>query len=250
MKWALVTGATSGIGKATAKKLASEGFNLILAGRRKAELEKIQIEVQSNNIEVVIANFDVTKKSEVLQFVDQNRTHIEQLDILVNNAGLALGSDKLQDANLEDWDVMIDTNIKGLLYLTRAVLPAMIKRKSGHIVNLGSVAGKYVYPGGAVYCASKFAVRALTEGLRMDTLGTGIRVTNIEPGMVETDFSKVRFKGDIEKANKVYAGLTPLSPADIAESIWWSLSRPAHVNIQELVIYPTEQASVRDIHRT
>lgn len=249
MKWALITGATAGIGEATALKLAENKVNLILTGRRESLLQASKKNLEKWGIEVVTATFDVSKKNDILTFSETHAKYLSQLDILINNAGLALGVEKLQDANLDDWDTMIDTNIKGLLYLTRQVLPHMLKNKSGHIVNIGSVAGKYVYPGGGVYCATKFAVRALSEALRMDILGSGIRVTNIEPGMVQTDFSKVRFKGDAEKAKKPYVGVTPLCAADIAETIVWTLMRPAHVNIQELVIYPTDQASVRDVHR-
>lgn len=169
-------------------------------------------------------------------------------DVLINNAGLALGTDKLQDAKTSDWDGMIDTNVKGLLYLTRLVLPEFLKNKRGHIVNIGSVAGRWLYPGGAVYCATKFAVRAISEGLRMDLIGTPIRVTNVEPGMVETEFSFVR-TGDEDKAKAVYKGMKPLSADDIADCVAWSLSRPAHVNIQELVVFPVDQPAVGQVHR-
>lgn len=173
---------------------------------------------------------------------------LSSLDVLINNAGLARGTDKVFEASIEDWNEMLDTNVKGLLYLTRALLPNFIKNKRGHVINLGSVAGRWVYPGGSVYCASKFAVRAISEGMRLDLLGTPIRVTNIEPGMVETEFSEVRFR-DKKKAKAVYQGFEPLMASDIAECAWWSLSRPPHVNIQELVVFPTAQASVASVHR-
>ncbi|MGE0632186.1 MAG: SDR family NAD(P)-dependent oxidoreductase [Pseudobdellovibrionaceae bacterium] len=249
IKWALITGATAGIGEATAEKLAEGKVNLILTGRREEQLGAVKKRLEKYAVEVVTAAFDLTQKNQVLKFAESYAGYLEKLDVLVNNAGLALGTEKLNEAKLEDWDTMIDTNIKGLLYLTRQVLPHMLKKKSGHIVNMGSVAGRYVYPGGGVYCATKFAVRALSESLRLDVHGTGIRVTNIEPGMVETEFSKVRFKGDSDKAAKIYAGMTPLKAKDIADTIVWTLTRPAHVNIQELVIYPTDQASTRDVHR-
>lgn len=248
-KWTLITGASAGIGEATAKELASKGHNLILVARRKDRLVKVRQEIErSAQTEVVIAEVDVTNPEQIESFVRENTEVLKNLDILINNAGLAKGNDKIQDAHLSDWDVMIDTNVKGLLAFTRAVLPFFIAKQSGHIVNLGSVAGRWTYPGGAVYCATKFAVRAISEGLRMDLLGQNIQVSNIEPGMVETEFSLVRF-GSAEKAQNVYAGMKPLTAKDIAETIAWVVSRPAHVNIQELVIFPTDQASVRDVNR-
>ncbi len=248
-KWAVITGASAGIGEATAVQLAQAGFNLILVARRKERLEKLQKALQEKfHTEVLTATVDVSKSEQVQAFVGQFRSQLEQLQVLVNNAGLAKGTTAFQDADTKDWDVTIDTNVKGLLYFARAVLPFFVANKQGHIVNLGSVAGRWVYPGGAVYCASKFAVRAISEGLRLDLLGKNIRVTNIEPGMVETEFSLVRH-GDAAKARQVYAGMKPLTAEDIAETIAWVIARPAHVNIQELVIYPTDQASVRDTYR-
>jgi hypothetical protein len=244
-KWAFITGATAGIGEATARRLASEGYALVLNGRRLDRLEKLQKDL---SVEAKLAPFDVRDRRAVEQFCQNHKSILQDVHVLVNNAGLAMGSDPVQNADVADWDTMIDTNIKGLLYLTRQILPHMIAAKRGHIVNMGSVAGRWVYPGGAVYCATKFAVLAISEGLRMDLMGTPIRVTNIEPGMVESEFSLVRF-GDKEKADAVYSGMTPLKPADIAETISWVLSRPAHVNIQELVIYPTDQAAIRQVAR-
>lgn len=245
-KWALITGASSGIGEETAKLLSQNGYNLILTGRRKERLEAVATKLKSE--EVIVAPFDVSKRKDVESFLQKHSSYLQHVDVLVNNAGLAKGTDKAQEASLDDWDVMIDTNLKGLMQMTRGLLPYFVARNSGHIVNIGSVAGRWVYPGGAVYCASKFGVRAFTEGLRMDLIGKNIRVTNIEPGMVETEFSVVRF-GDADKASKVYAGMKPLTAQDIAETIVWVLGRPKHVNIQEMVVFPTDQASIGQVHR-
>lgn len=253
-KWAIITGASAGIGWATAEELAQAGYSLILIGRRADRLKELRDRlvksfVKKENIqEFRTVQLDVTKNAQIDDFVQSEGALLGNVTVLVNNAGLAKGSEKVQAARISDWDTMIDTNIKGLLYLTRGLLPYMIKNKAGHIVNLGSVAGRLVYPGGAVYCATKFAVRAISEGLRMDLAGTNIRVTNIEPGMVQSEFSLVRFE-DQEKAEKVYEGMTPLTPKDIAETILWCVQRPSHVNIQELVIYPTDQASVGQVVR-
>jgi NADP-dependent 3-hydroxy acid dehydrogenase YdfG len=195
-----------------------------------------------------LAPFDITDRDQSLAWFKKNQHLTQNTDLLVNNAGLARGTDPLHKGNIEDWDQMIDTNVRGLLFVTRQLLPRMVERRAGHIVNIGSVAGRWSYPGGGVYCATKFSVRAISECLRMDLLGTGVRVTNIEPGMVETEFSEVRFQ-DKEKAKQVYKNMKPLSAQDIAESILWSVQRPAHVNIQEIVIFPTDQASIRDVHR-
>jgi len=249
-KWALITGATAGIGWATAMALAGQGYGVFATGRRYEKLQELEkaIKAKFPSVPVKIASFDVSDRFEVSEFLKAHSIEIAQIEVLVNNAGLAKGTDKMQDASLDDWEVMVDTNIKGLLFMTRGILPHMVQRNSGHIVNLGSVAGRWTYPGGGVYCATKFAVRALSEGLRMDLLGTKIRVTNIEPGMVHTEFSLVRFE-DQNKADKVYEGMTPLRAEDIAETIAWCVARPAHVNIQELVIYPTDQAHVGQIAR-
>lgn len=242
-----ITGATSGIGLETAKAFADLGHPLILNGRRQDRLDKIRQEL-SKKVSVNVAPFDVSDREEVESFFSKNEPLVSSVGILINNAGLARGADAVQNAHVDDWEEMIDVNLKGLLYVTRKVVPHFIKKQSGHIINIGSIAGRWVYPGGSVYCATKFGVRAISEGLRMDLLGKNIRVCNIEPGMVETEFSEVRFR-DKEKAASVYRGLTPLTPVDIAKTITWVVQQPAHVNVQELVIYPTEQASARDVHR-
>lgn len=242
----LITGATSGIGEATARKLHAEGHEIWATGRRQERLEVLQKSL--NNERIKISSFDISKMSEVEAFGEAQAQELSSVDVLINNAGLARGTEKIQEGRLSDWQEMIQTNVVGLLALSQLVIPHMVRRKSGHIVNLGSVAGRWVYPGGAVYCASKFAVRALTEGMRMDLLGTQIRVSNIEPGMVNTEFSLVRL-GDQAKADAVYSGMTPLTGADIADTISWVLARPSHINIQELVIYPTAQAHLGQVHR-
>ena len=245
---AFITGATSGIGLETARLLAPYCKVLIMNGRRQDRLEELKKEF-AKFCEVHLAYFDVRNRKDVESWFSQNQKILSSVNVLVNNAGLARGTDPVHKAKIEDWDEMIDTNLRGLLYVTRQILPSMVANKNGHIVNIGSVAGRWSYPGGGVYCATKFSVRALSECLRMDLQGTNVRVTNIEPGMVETEFSEVRFR-DKEKAKQVYKNMTPLSAKDIAESILWSLQRPAHVNIQEMVIFPTDQASIRDVNRT
>ncbi|HMN68312.1 MAG TPA: SDR family NAD(P)-dependent oxidoreductase [Bdellovibrionales bacterium] len=240
MKRALITGASSGIGEATARLLASKGVNLVLAARREERLKKLKSELR--NVDVKIHALDVRGDLSALE------ESLADVDVLINSAGLARGIDKLQDSDPARMDEMIDTNVRALLRVSRLVLPHMLRNGRGHVVNVGSVAGRWVYPGGAVYCATKFAVRAISEGLRMDLLGTDIRVTNIEPGMVETEFSEVRL-ADKERAKAVYKGMQPLSAQDIAESVVWSLERPAHVNIQEMVIFPTRQAAIGMVHR-
>lgn len=249
-QWALISGASSGIGEATAYELAKSGYSLLLGARRTERLKKLaeKIQAQYPSTQILFSDLDVCSLNSIKKFADQFADVIRDLDVLVNSAGLAAGVEKVQDAQTQDWDAMIDTNVKGLLYLTREILPKMIQKKSGTIINIGSVAGRWVYPGGAVYCASKHAVKAITEGIRMDTLGSGVRVCNIEPGMVETEFSVVRLK-DEAKAKQVYANMTPLSAYDIAKTIAWVVSQPAHINIQELVIYPTDQAHVGQVHR-
>jgi len=248
-KWALITGASAGIGEATAHELAKQGFSLLLLARRKDRLEKIKKSIQDQfSVQVVTEAVDICDSKSVEAFVKTHAATLKAVEVLVNNAGLAIGADKLQDGKMSDWEVMFDTNVKGLLRITREILPSFVANQRGHVVNLGSVAGRWVYQGGAVYSATKFAVRALSEGMRMDLIGTGVRVTNIEPGMVNTEFSLVRWN-DQAKADQVYAGMKPLTANDIAETIAWVVSRPAHVNIQELVIYPTDQASIRDVYR-
>jgi NADP-dependent 3-hydroxy acid dehydrogenase YdfG len=246
----LITGATSGIGKACAELLASQRKDLFLVGRRLDRLQGIQRDlITTHKIKVEIAPLDISLSSAVLEFGKKFSSELNQVEALINNAGLAVGRDTIQEGNLKDWDTMWDVNVKGLLYMTRQVLPYLVQKKSGHIVNLGSVAGRWIYPRGNIYCATKRAVSALTEALRQDLLGTGIRVTEISPGMVETEFSLVRFGGDQERAKAIYEGMTPLSAKDIAEAVVWALMRPKHVNIQEMIIYPTEQASTTLVHR-
>lgn len=242
-----ISGATAGIGQATARRLAMAGYGLILCGRREDRLQALQNEL-GEQTEVQTAVLDVADPLAITQLFEQRPEWLSTVTVLINNAGLAAGSEKIQDADPSDWQKMIDTNISGLLRLTHAFVPGFVAKHEGHIVNLGSVAGRQVYPGGAVYAATKFAVRALTEGLRMDLLGTGVRVTNISPGMVETEFSEVRLQSAV-KAKAVYQGMQPLSPEDIADAIYWCLERPKHVNIQELIIYPTDQAAVGQVHR-
>lgn len=244
---ALVTGASSGIGLAIAEALAAQKINLILVARREERLNELAQKLKSDfGIDVETLAGDVRDKELPAKLAALKS--FTKIDVLVNNAGLARGLSKIQEGDMADWEEMIDTNVTALLRLTRAVLPGMVKNGKGHVVNIGSVSGRWVYPGGVVYCATKFAVRALSEGLRMDLFGTPIRVTNIEPGMVETEFSQVRLR-DSEKAKTVYKNANPMSAQDIAECITWSLSRPAHVNIQEMVVYPTAQAHVTMVHR-
>lgn len=246
----LITGASSGIGAATAEAFCREGAKeVIVTGRRNDKLRDLaQGWSDRYDCDVAAVIHDVRDRAATEALVRDNPGLFEA-DILVNNAGLARGTDPMQTADPSDWEEMLDTNVLGLLYMTRAVVPSMLARGSGHIVNLGSVAGRWVYPGGGVYAATKHAVRALTEGLRMDLQGSGVRVTNIEPGLVETEFSIVRYKGDEARAKKVYADTRPLRAEDVADAILWCCSRPAHVNVQELVLYPTDQAHVGMVHR-
>ena len=247
-KIALITGATAGIGKATAELFAKNGINLILCGRRKERLDELR-QTLGESVKVTTLSFDVRNREAVFSAIDSLPEHWKSIDILVNNAGNAHGLDTVQNANIDDWDAMIDGNVKGLLYVTRAVLPGMIAKNDGHIVNIGSIAGEQVYSKGAVYCASKFAVDALSQGMRLDLLDHNIRVTNIAPGLVETEFSLVRFKGDANKADQVYKGLDALTGADIAEAIFWSISRPAHVQIADMLILPSAQAAATTVRR-
>ncbi|HWG92467.1 MAG TPA: SDR family oxidoreductase [Candidatus Thermoplasmatota archaeon] len=247
---ALVTGATSGIGEATAHALAEAGADLILVARRAPELARVAGQLQERHgVKVGTLTLDVRDRAAIEQAIEARPDLLSRVDILVNNAGLARGTDPLQKGDPADWEEVIETNVLGLLAMTRAIVPHMVARGRGHIVNLGSTAGHWVYPGGAVYCASKHAVRAITEGLRMDLHGSGVRVSSVDPGLVETNFSVVRFKGDKERAKKVYEGLQPLTPEDIADAILWCVTRPAHVNIQDIVMMPVDQASVTMVHR-
>ena len=241
-KIALITGATSGIGRATARIFAKNGIHLILCGRRQERLDELQKELGALT-EVQSLRFDVRNRNDVLESIERLPREFSKVDILINNAGNAHGLEPIEDGSLDDWDAMIDINVKGLLYVSKAVLPKMINARSGHIINIGSTAGKEVYPKGNVYCASKHAVDAINQGMRIDLNQYGIRVGAVNPGLVETEFSKVRFKGDADRSEMVYKGYQPLKPEDIAEIIHFVVTRPYHVNIADLVVMPTAQAS-------
>lgn len=247
-KAALVTGATSGIGYATAKIFAENGINLIICGRRKDRLDKLEQEI-AGKVKLYKLVFDVSNRSEVFKNIESLPEEWKSIDILVNNAGNAHGLDLAQDADLDDWEKMIDINVKGLMYVTKAVLPDMIKRGTGHIVNISSIAGKEVYLKGNAYCASKHAVDALNDSLRIDLGGTGIKVSSVSPGAVNTEFSAVRFKGDKSKADKVYVGFDELVAEDVADLIHYIVSRPSHVNIADTIIFPAAQTTANTIHR-
>jgi NADP-dependent 3-hydroxy acid dehydrogenase YdfG len=247
-KNALITGATSGIGKATAELLANEGYNLILCGRRVERLKELEKEL-SRKSKIKTLSFDVRDRKAVAAEIAGLEDEWSKIDILLNNAGNAHGLGPVHEGNIDDWDAMIDINVKGLLYVSKAIVPGMVERKSGHIINIGSIAGKEVYPNGNVYCASKYAVDAINQGMRIDLNQYGIKVTAINPGLVETEFSLVRFKGDKERANANYQGYKPLSAKDIAEVILFTLQRPSHVNISDLIILPTAQASATIVNK-
>ena len=250
MKTAFITGATAGIGKATAEVFAGNGYRVVITGRRADRLKKLAHELQEQyKVKVLPLCFDVCKRAEVEKVVNTLGKEWKQIDVLVNNAGLAMGLSSIQEGNIDDWEVMIDTNVKGLLYMTRCVAPIMIENKRGHIINIGSIAAKETYPNGNVYCATKHAVDALSKAMRIDLLPHGIKVTAVHPGMVETEFSIVRYKGDEQRAKKVYAGLQPLTAKDIAETVYWTASRPDHVNISDLVITPIAQANPTTVKR-
>ncbi len=243
-KIVFITGASGGIGAATALAFAAEGAKLLLAARRAGKLAEVASAALERGATAVHSiDMDVRDHRAVQNAIDSLPTSWEAIDILVNNAGLSRGLEKLYVGKIEDWDEMIDTNVKGLLYVTRAVVPGMVVRGHGHVINLGSTAGSMPYPNGAVYCGSKAAEHSINDGLRQDLLGTPVRVTSIEPGMVETDFSLVRFRGDADRAAKVYKGVTPLRPEDVADSIVWAASRPAHVNIAQVVLTTIDQAN-------
>ena len=240
----LITGATSGIGLACANVFAEHGHPLIITGRRADRLNNISTKlVREYSVKVLTLNFDVRDNRAVQKAIYNLPEEWSEIGILINNAGLAVGLNSIQDGEIDDWERMIDTNIKGLLYVTRAVLPGMINRNAGHIINIGSIAGKEVYPFGNVYCATKHAVDALTKGIRIDTVKHNVKVTQVAPGAVKTEFSVIRFKGDEEKADNVYKGYEPLHPEDIAEVTYFSTTLPSHVNINDMVIMPTAQAS-------
>ena len=249
-KTIIITGATSGIGKACAYQFGANEYNLIITGRRKDRLDEIKQDLETKfNINVLILHFEVRDKLAVKESITAIPKEWRNIDILINNAGLAVGLNKIQDGELEDWERMIDTNIKGLLYVSREIMPLMTARKTGHIINIGSIAGKETYPFGNVYCATKHAVDSLTKAMRIDMLEFGIKVTQIAPGAVETEFSNVRFKGDDKKADSVYVGFEPLHPEDIADAAYYCANLPAHVNINDLLIMPTAQANAGIIHK-
>ena len=248
-KTALITGATAGIGEATAHQLAQLSFSLILTGRRKERLEKLKHELEATHaVSISIHAFDIRNRAEVENFC-RNEIGNRTIDVLVNNAGLASGLSPVHEGDVEDWEKMIDTNVKGLLYMTREIAPRMVEAKSGHIINVGSIAGKEVYPNGNVYCATKHAVHAISEGLRRELYDKGIRVTNIAPGLAETEFSIVRFHGDEKRASSVYQGMEALTAMDIAECIAFAVTRPKHVNLADMLVLPSDQGSATQINR-
>lgn len=249
-KIALITGATSGIGEACAKELAALGYSLILTGRRADRLQSLKESLcEANKAECYTLSFDIRTKDAVQQAWDSLPLLWKKVDVLINNAGLAAGLDLIHEANTDDWEAMIDTNIKGLLYISRLVTPGMTERQHGHIINIGSIAGKEVYAKGNVYCATKHAVDALTRGMRLDLVTYGIKVTAIHPGAAETEFSMVRFKGDKQRADAVYNGWEPLYAPDIAQAVVFAVTRPPHVNIDDMLIMATAQAGATTIHR-
>jgi 3-hydroxy acid dehydrogenase / malonic semialdehyde reductase len=251
-KIVFITGASSGIGAACARQFAQSGAKLLLCARRIDVLNQLAEQLQRDyGVEIYPFKLDVSQHAEVVDTLNAlpDQWQKQKIDILINNAGLAAGLDPIQTGNIKDWEVMIDTNIKGLLYLTKEILPNMIDRNSGHIINIGSIAGHEVYPKGAVYCATKTAVNVLSQGLRMDLSGTKIRVSTVDPGAVETNFSLVRFKGDAKRAAAVYEGMDALTPEDIADAVLYCATRPPHVNISEVIIMPTDQASATIVAR-
>ena len=250
MKTALITGATSGFGRSIALRLAGLGYNLIITGRRTERLEALTKELLANaSIKVLPLCFDVRSNDACTKAIQSLPVDFKQIDLLINNAGLAAGASPFQDSDLADFDQMIDTNVKGLLYITKLIVPGMIQQKSGHIINLSSIAGIEVYPSGSVYCATKHAVNAITKGLRIDLVKYGIKVSSVSPGMAETEFSIIRYHGDEEKAKAVYAGLTPLNAEDIADTVEFIVTRPAHVSINDIQINPSQQANTYIAHR-
>lgn len=244
----LITGASSGIGAACARIFAASGAKLILAARRQERLQQLA-DVLEDTDNIHLLELDVRSSTAVESAISNLPPEWSDIDILINNAGLARGLDKLHEGEIQDWEEMIDTNIKGLLYLTRYVVPGMVKRERGHVVNIGSIAGHQTYPKGNVYCGTKAAVKAISEGLKQDLLGTPVRVTSVDPGMVETEFSEVRFRGDSLSAQQVYQGATPLTPDDVADVIFFCVTRPTHVNINEVILMPVDQASATLVNR-
>ncbi|NDV68074.1 SDR family oxidoreductase [Dysgonomonas sp. 25] len=249
-KIALITGATAGIGEAISMRLAQEGYNLIITGRRQERLDSLKAEIEKQHrTSVLTLAFDVRQYDEVKAALGNLPSEWAAIDVLVNNAGLAVGLNPIHQGVVDDWERMIDTNVKGLLYVTRTVSPGMVERKSGHIINIASIAGKEVYPSGNVYCATKHAVDALSKGMRMDLLPFGIRVTQVCPGAVETEFSIVRFKGDKGRADQVYQGFTPLDAENIADAVFYAVSQPPHVDVQDMLVMPTAQAAASIFHK-
>ena len=248
-KTVLITGATSGIGLATARIFAQNNYRLIICGRRADRLKELEEELSSQT-EIASLSFDVRDNAAVTEKIGSLAAPFNEIDILINNAGNAHGLSTVQEGSLEDWDAMIDINVKGLLYVSKAIVPGMVERGRGHVINIGSIAGKEVYGKGTVYCASKFAVDAISTGMRIDLNANGIKVSEVKPGAVDTEFSLVRFKGDKERADSVYDGFTPLSAEDVAEVIYFVASRPPHVNIADSIVFPTAQASVSVFNRS
>ena len=248
-KIVLITGATSGIGEACARKFAQGGYDVIIIGRRAQLLAKLKKELEAEGIRVLALAFDVRNRNAATAAINSLPLEWQQIDVLINNAGLALGLEPEYEGSFEDWETMIDTNIKGLLTMTRLVVPRMVKRDSGHVINIGSVAGDAAYAGGNVYCGTKAAVKTITDGLRIDLAHTSVRVTNVKPGLVETHFSNVRFHGNDSRAEKVYEGVKPLTGADIAEVVFYAASAPAHVQIAEVLVLATHQANGSVLHR-
>lgn len=250
-KTVFITGASAGIGEACARALAQEGCHLLLSARRMERVDALARSLaEAHGIRTHAFRLDVTRQAEVGAALTSLPAEWRQIDILLNNAGLSRGLTTLQEGDIRDWEEMIDTNIKGLLYVTRAILPAMVSRNSGHVINLGSIAGHQLYPKGNVYCATKYFVNGLSQGMRMDLLGTNVRVTSVDPGLVQTEFSEVRFRGNRERAAQAYANTRPLTPEDIAEVVVFCATRPLHVDIAEVIVMPTDQASVNHVHRT
>lgn len=249
-KIALITGATSGIGKATAERLAGNGFDIIITGRRKEKLQELEDVLKKEyNADVLSLEFDVRNYAEVEKYLGSLPERWKRVDVLVNNAGLAVGLNSIQEGVVDDWERMIDTNVKGLLYVTRIISPGMVERRSGHIINIGSIASREVYANGGVYCATKHAVKALSQGMRLDMVDYGVKVTLVCPGAVETEFSLVRFKGDQTRADKVYDGFVPLTAEDVADAIYYAVSAPDHVDVQDVLLMAKAQASATVFHK-
>ncbi|MCB0722152.1 MAG: SDR family NAD(P)-dependent oxidoreductase [Ignavibacteriae bacterium] len=249
-KTVLITGATSGIGRSAVYLLAEHGANIIIAGRRKDRLDEAASELNKSGVKVYIMQLDVRNYDDVEKAINELPDEWKKIDILINNAGLSRGLNKIHEGVLDDWEEMIDTNVKGLLYVSKCVIPLMLERNSGHVVNIGSIAGHEVYPAGNVYCATKHAVDAITKGMRMDLNGTGVKVTTIDPGLVETEFSNVRFRGDDERAKTVYKGMTPLTPDEVAEAILFAVTCSENMVVAEMILLPKDQASSTMVHRS